>query len=85
MSNLSSPKARRAFNRDAREAWALYPGEVLLLILNWNVPWSRAIIYLLLVVEPTKQGFGSIVAAFEKMLQLERGGRHCTPGLLYIC
>jgi hypothetical protein len=70
------PGLHSAFNRDAREAWALYPGEVLLLILNWNA--LVAVNYLLLVVESTKQGFGSIVAAFEKMLQLER--RRLTPG-----
>ena len=62
-------ETRRAFDRDAREAWALYPGEVLRLILGWNTLVARR--YLLLVVEPTKQGFGSIVAAFEKSLQLE--------------
>ena len=71
------PEARRAFDRDAREAWALYPGEVLLMLIS---EWSSfaACDYLSLVVEPTKQGFGSIVAAFEKMLQLER--RYLTPG-----
>ena len=31
------PEARRAFDRDAREAWALYPGEVLLLLLDCGV------------------------------------------------
>ena len=64
------PEARRAFDRDAREAWALYPGEALLLILNWNHHVARD--YLLLVTEPNKQGFGSIVAAFEKALLLGR-------------
>ena len=64
------PEACRAFTRDAREAWALYPGEVLLMLLDWNASVSRD--YLSLVVEPTKQGFGSIVAAFEKSLQLKR-------------
>ena len=63
------PEARRAFDRDAREAWALYPGEVLLMLIS---EWSSfaACDYLSLVVEPTKQGFGSVVAAFEKALQL---------------
>ena len=65
------PEARRAFDRDAREAWALYPGEVLLMLISeWSV--AAACDYLSLVVEPTKQGFGSIVAAFEKSLQLKR-------------
>ena len=65
------PEARRAFDRDAREAWALYPGEVLLMLISeWSV--GAACDYLSLVVEPTKQGFGSIVAAFEKSLQLKR-------------
>ena len=64
------PEACRAFTRDAREAWALYPGEVMLMLLDWNASTSRD--YLLLVVEPTKQGFGSIVAAIENALQLER-------------
>ena len=71
------PEARRAFDRDAREAWALYPGEVLLLMLAWST--LAACNYLALVVEPTKQGFGSIVAAFEKMLQL-RWSRTSTSG-----
>ena len=73
------PEARRAFTRDAREAWALYPGEVLLMLLDWNASASRD--YLLLVVEPTKQGFGSIVAAFEKAMQLER---RYTDAILYL-
>ena len=73
------PEARRAFDRDAREAWALYPGEVLRLILDWNTSGARD--YLLLVVEPTKQGFDSIVAAFEKWLQLER---RYTDAILYL-
>ncbi len=64
------PEARRAFDRDAREAWALYPGEVLLLLISWNALVSNN--YLALVVEPTKQGFGSIVAALEKAFQLKR-------------
>ena len=65
------PEARRAFDRDAREAWALYPGEVLLMLISeWSV--AAACDYLSLVVERTKQGFGSIVAAFEKSLQLKR-------------
>ena len=64
------PEACRAFTRDAREAWALYPGEVLLLLISWNALVSNN--YLALVVEPTKQGFGSIVAAFGKAMQLER-------------
>ena len=65
------PEARRAFDRDAREAWALYPGEVLLMLISeWSV--GAACDYLSLVVEPTKQGFGSIVAAFGKTMQLER-------------
>ena len=68
---------RSAFERDAREAWALYPGEVLLLLISWNALVSNN--YLALVVEPTKQGFGSIVAAFEKMLQL-RWSRTSTSG-----
>ena len=63
------PEARRAFDRDAREAWALYPGEVLLMLISeWSV--AAACDYLSLVVEPTKQGFGSVVAAFEKALQI---------------
>ena len=64
------PEARRAFARDAREAWALYPGEVLLMLLDWNASAVRD--YLSLVVEPTKQGFGSIVAALAKAFQLKR-------------
>ena len=65
------PEARRAFDRDAREAWALYPGEVLLMLISeWSV--AAACDYLSLVVEPTKQGFGSVVAALEKAMQLER-------------
>ena len=68
---------RSAFERDAREAWLLYPGEVLLLLISWNALVSNN--YLALVVEPTKQGFGSIVAAFEKMLQL-RWSRTSTSG-----
>ena len=65
------PEARRAFDRDAREAWALYPGEVLLMLISeWSV--AAACDYLSLVVEPTKQGFGSVVAAFGKTMQLER-------------
>ena len=67
---IVEPETRRAFDRDAREAWALYPGEVLLMLLDWNASAVRD--YLSLVVEPTKQGFGSIVAAFEKALQLGR-------------
>ena len=70
-------ETRHAFDRDAREAWALYPGEVLLLLISWNALVSNN--YLALVVEPTKQGFGSIVAAFEKMLQL-RWSRTSTSG-----
>ena len=71
------PEARRALKRAAQEAWALYPGEVLLLLISWNALVSNN--YLALVVEPTKQGFGSIVAAFEKMLQL-RWSRTSTSG-----
>ena len=74
---LNDPAAHSAFDRDAREAWALYPGEVLLLLISWNALVSNN--YLALVVEPTKQGFGSIVAAFEKMLQL-RWSRTSTSG-----
>ena len=73
------PEACRAFTRDAREAWALYPGEVLLMLLDWNASVSRD--YLSLVVEPTKQGFGSIVAAFGKAMQLERSS---TGAMLYL-
>ena len=73
------PEACRAFTRDAREAWALYPGEVLLMLLDWNASVSRD--YLSLVVEPTKQGFGSIVAAFGKAMQLERS---VTGAILYL-
>ena len=69
------PGAHSAFNRDAREAWALYPGEVLLLILNCNT--LAGCDYLSLVVAPTKQGYGSVGAALEKMLQLER--RYLAP------
>ena len=74
-------ETRHAFDRDAREAWALYPGEVLLLLLDCNTPvlnqyiddfYRHACDFLSLVVEPTKQGFASIVAAFEKALQLGR-------------
>ena len=69
---------------DAREAWALYPGEVLLmLIFDWSADAARD--YLALVVEPTKQGFGSIVAAFEKALQLGTSRSisvHCQGGVL---
>ena len=67
---LNDPERWGSSIRDAREAWALYPGEALLLILNWNHHVARD--YLLLVTEPNKQGFGSIVAAFEKALQLGR-------------
>jgi len=67
---LNDPERWGSSIRDAREAWALYPGEALLLILNWNHHVARD--YLLLVNEPNKQGFGSIVAAFEKSLQLKR-------------
>ena len=63
-------ETRCAFDRDAREAWALYPGEVLLLLLRCNT--LAGCDYLSLVVEPTKQGFGSIVAALEKAFQLKR-------------
>ena len=73
------PEARRAFDRDAREAWALYPGEVLILLLKCNA--LAACDYLSLVVEPTKQGFGSIVAAFGKAMQLERSS---TGAMLYL-
>ena len=85
------PEARRAFDRDAREAWALYPGEVLLMLISeWSV--AAACDYLSLVVEPTKQGFGSIVAAFEKALQLgktrtissTRYGLSCREAVLYL-
>ena len=84
------PEACRAFTRDAREAWALYPGEVLLLLISWNALVSNN--YLALVVEPTKQGFGSIVAAFEKALQLgktrtissTRYGLSCREAVLYL-
>ena len=61
---------RSAFERDAREAWALYPGEVLLLLLGCNT--LAGCDYLSLVVEPTNKGFGSIVAALEKAFQLKR-------------
>ena len=67
---LNDPERWGSSIRDAREAWALYPGEALLLILNWNHHVARD--YLLLVTEPNKQGFGSIVAAFEKALLLGR-------------
>ena len=74
------PEARRAFDRDAREAWALYPGEVLLMLISeWST--SAACDYLSLVVEPTKQGFGSVVAAFGKAMQLERSS---TGAMLYL-
>ena len=45
---LNDPAAHSAFNRDAREAWALYPGEVLLLLISWNALVSND--YLALVV-----------------------------------
>ena len=67
---LNDPAAHSAFDRDAREAWALYPGEVLLLLLGCNT--LAGCDYLSLVVEPTNQGFGSIVAALEKAFQLKR-------------
>ena len=76
---LNDPAAHSAFNRDAREAWALYPGEVLLLLLDCNTPvlnqyiddfYRHACDFLSSIVEPTKQGFGSIVAEFEKRLSL---------------
>ena len=74
-------ETRHAFDRDAREAWTLYSGDVLLLLLHCHT--LAMFDYLSLVVEPSKQGFGSIVAAFEKMLQLER--RHTDPGaVLYL-
>ena len=63
-------ETRHAFDRDAREAWALYPGEVLLLLLGCNT--LAGCDYLSLVVEPTNKGFGSIVAALEKAFQLKR-------------
>ena len=67
---IVEPETRRAFDRDAREAWALYPGEVLLLLIDWYFP--AACDCLLLVVGTTKQGFGSVVAALEKASQLKR-------------
>lgn len=39
--------------------------------------------YLSLVVEPTKQGFRSIVAVFETVLQCSRGSRHA-PWLMFL-
>jgi hypothetical protein len=82
---IVDPEARSAFDRDAREAWALYPGEILLLLNNCNT--QAACDYLSLVVEPTKQGFGSIVAALEKVLQLGRSrtiSRHCRGAVLVL-
>jgi len=87
---LNDPERWGSSIRDAREAWALYPGEALLLILNWNHHVARD--YLLLVNEPNKQGFGSIVAAFEKALQLgktrtissTRYGLSCREAVLYL-
>ena len=73
------PEARRASKGAAQEAWALYPGEVLLLLLDCKASYFFSFVFnrdacafLSLVVEPTKQGFDSIVAAFEKALQLKR-------------
>ena len=72
-------ETRHAFDRDAREAWTLYPGDVLLLLLHCHT--LAMFDYLSLVVEPSKQGFGSIVAAFGKVMQLERS---CTGAILYL-
>ena len=73
-------ETRHAFDRDAREAWALYPGEVLLLLLGCNT--LAGCDYLSLVVEPTKQGFDSIVAAFGKALQVKMRHINATLNLL---
>ena len=73
-------ETRHAFDRDAREAWTLYPGDVLLLLLHCHT--LAMFDYLSLVVEPSKQGFGSIVAAFEKALQVDERGR--TGTILYL-
>ena len=51
----------------------------MLMLLDWNASTSRD--YLSLVVEPTKQGFGSVVAAFGKAMQLERSS---TGAMLYL-
>lgn len=76
-----APEARRAFDRDAREAWALYPEEVTILSNSWGSLTTSK--YLSLVVEPTKQGFRSIVAVFETVLQCSRGSRHA-PWLMFL-
>ena len=73
-------ETRHAFDRDAREAWTLYPGDVLLLLLHCHT--LAMFDYLSLVVEPSKQGFCSIVVALEKSLQLER--HHINATLLLL-
>jgi hypothetical protein len=82
-------EARRALKGTAQEAWALYPGEVLQLLLDRKtsyffsfVFYRDACAFLSLVVEPTKQGFDSIVAAFEKALQVKRRHINATLSLL---
>ena len=77
---LNDPAAHSAFNRDAREAWALHPGNVLILLLHCHT--LAMFDYLSLVVEPTKQGFGSMVSAFEKALQVDERVR--TGTILYL-
>ena len=83
------PEARRALKPAAQEAWALYPGEVLLLLLDRKtsyffsfVFYRDACAFLSLVVEPTKQGFDSIVAAFGKALQVKMRHINATLNLL---
>ena len=73
---------RSAFERDAREAWALYPGEVMLFLLDCVPTYLLKFKFLSLVVESSKQGFGSIVVALEKSLQLER--HHINATLLLL-
>ena len=76
------PEARRALKRAAQEAWALYPGEVMLFLLDYCNTYVNRFKFLSLVVESSKQGFGSIVVALEKSLQLER--HHINATLLFL-
>ena len=76
------PEARRALKRAAQEAWALYPGEVMLFLLDCVPTYLLKFKFLSLVVESSKQGFGSIVVALEKSLQLER--HHINATLLLL-
>ena len=76
------PEARRALKRAAQEAWALYPGEVMLFLLDCVPTYLLKFKFLSLVVESSKQGFGSIVVALEKSPQHVHGsypGSHQYP------